>query len=205
MCGLFGIQYSDPQKNSSENIKRDIELFSKLSRTRGTDTFGVSISQGETENIFKINEDSRIALKRKDYNLFLNKNLQLLASPLSINGQTRLVTNGTKFVNLNNQPIITKNIIGTHNGIIIHNESELKNNQEVLEGYKTKSDSLILFEKLSEIYENDNIGYIKSYNNYFRNIIGSFSVAFRLMSKKINFLSSNCGSLYYYLDGENLV
>jgi glucosamine--fructose-6-phosphate aminotransferase (isomerizing) len=204
MCGLFGIQYSDPQKNSSENIKRDIELFSKLSRTRGTDTFGVSISQGDTENIFKINEDSRIALKRKDYNLFLNKNLQLLASPLSINGQTRLVTNGTKFVNLNNQPIITKNIIGTHNGIIIHNESELKNNQEVLEGYKTKSDSLILFEKLSEIYENDNIGYIKDYNNYFRNIIGSFSVAFRLMSKKINFLSSNCGSLYYYSDGENL-
>lgn len=205
MCGLFGLQYSYTEKNSSKNIKHDIKLLSTLSRTRGTDTFGISISSGNTENIFKINEDSHKAVKRKDYNLFVDKNLSQIDSPLSINGQTRLVTNGTKFENLNNQPIITKNITGTHNGIIIHDELKLKQNQKVLEGYEVKSDSLILFEKLSDIYENNYNDYIKNYQDYLKNLVGNFSIAFRVMPKKVNFLSSNCGSLYYYFDSKNLV
>ena len=32
-------------------------------------------------------------------------------------GQTRLVTNGSKFSYKNNQPLLTNNIIGVHNGI----------------------------------------------------------------------------------------
>ena len=184
MCGLFGLQYSYTKKNSFKNIKYDIELLSTLSRTRGTDTFGISISSGDTENIFKINEDSHKAVKRKDYNLFLDKNLSQLDSSMSINGQTRLVTNGTKFKNLNNQPIITKNITGTHNGIIVHDELKLKQNQKVLEGYEVKSDSLILFEKLSDIYENNYNDYITNYQNYLKDLVGNFSVAFRVMPKK---------------------
>jgi glutamine---fructose-6-phosphate transaminase (isomerizing) len=205
MCGLFGLHYSFTKKDSSDNIKQDIKILTKLSRTRGTDTFGISISSNDKENIFKINEDPLKALERIDYNSFIKENLNQLNSPLSINGQTRLVTNGTKFVDLNNQPIITKNITGTHNGIIVHSELTLNNNLEVLEGYKTKSDSLILFEKLSEFYDNNKVEFIENFQNYFKKLVGNFSIAFRVMPKKLNFLSSNCGSLYYYCDNKNLI
>ena len=33
-------------------------------------------------------------------------------------GQTRLVTNGSKFSYKNNQPLLTNNIIGIHNGYL---------------------------------------------------------------------------------------
>ena len=38
------------------------------------------------------------------------------------------MTNGTKFIFENNQPIITKNILGVHNGIIVNRNYE--NNSE---------------------------------------------------------------------------
>ena len=88
MCGLFGLHYSFTKKDSSDNIKQDIKILTKLSRTRGTDTFGISISSNDKENIFKINEDPLKALERIDYNSFIKENLNQLNSPLSINGQT---------------------------------------------------------------------------------------------------------------------
>jgi glucosamine--fructose-6-phosphate aminotransferase (isomerizing) len=205
MCGLFGIQYLYKKNISLKNIEKDVQLLTKLSRIRGTDTFGISISSEDKESIFKINEDPKRAIKRKDYKLFLKKNLDTLSFPVGINGQTRLVTNGTKFVDLNNQPIITKNIIGTHNGILIFDNIGIKNNAEILEGYKVKSDSLNFYENLSKIYEKDENNFIKNFKDYLQDLVGNFSVAFRVMPKKINFLSSNCGSLYYYLDDKSLV
>ena len=73
MCGLFGIQYLYKKNISLKNIEKDVQLLTKLSRIRGTDTFGISISSEDKESIFKINEDPKRAIKRKDYKLFLKK------------------------------------------------------------------------------------------------------------------------------------
>ena len=39
-------------------------------------------------------------------------------------GQTRLVTNGSKFSYSNNQPLETENIVGVHNGIFANLEGK---------------------------------------------------------------------------------
>ena len=77
-----------------------------------------------TKKIFKVNCDPLESINRKDYLEYLDSFFSLdHLKPFSLIGQTRLVTNGTKFLS-NNQPIITDNIIGVHNGIIINNDIE---------------------------------------------------------------------------------
>ena len=207
MCGIFGIYSKNLNEITSNNIEKDINLLSNLSRTRGQDTFGLSISINEKENIFKINADPKEIFKRKDFKSFIKntfKNLNTLKS-VSIIGQTRLVTNGTKFLADNNQPIITKNIIGVHNGIIVNknlDESQIKFNKE---GHNVKSDSLNLFEDLSSIFNNDYKNFYTDYIKYLNQIDGNYSISFRIPSLKLNFLSSNCGSLYFINSEEYLI
>ena len=113
MCGIFGINFKN-EVNLKKTIPADIKLLSNLSRSRGQDTFGVCVSFKEDEKIYKQNIDPKQALKREDFKDFITSALNPVKEDdiVLVNGQTRLVTNGTKFIFENNQPIITKNILG---------------------------------------------------------------------------------------------
>ena len=206
MCGIFGIYTRQVKKINKKNIIQDLNLFSKLSLNRGQDTFGLAFSKDQKEYVYKVNTHPIKALKRKDFVNFIDpifKNFDDIKY-FSIIGQTRLVTNGTKFLAENNQPIITKNIIGIHNGIIIEKNKNnfLKQNQE---SYNIKSDSLILFENLNKYVTENKDNFYKKYVDHLNNVDGNYSIAFRIPSLKLNFLSSNCGSLYYFSSDEYLI
>ena len=186
------------KKKKFKNLLNDIKLFSELSIDRGQDTFGLAFSTEYKEYVYKVNTHPLEVFKRKDFKEFTKPIFEeeKIGNIISIIGQTRLVTNGTKFLATNNQPILSKNIIGVHNGIIVDNEPDLlkKNNQE---GYNVKSDSLLLFENLSEYFSENSKNFIVYLNDYLKNIDGNYSIAFRIPCLKLSFLSSNCGSLYY--------
>ena len=55
-------------------------------------------------------------------------------------GQTRLVTNGSKFSYSNNQPLETENIVGVHNGIFANLEEKILKKRETM-----KALMLVLF------------------------------------------------------------
>ena len=204
MCGIFGFSYQgNIEANKFSTIEDDIKLFTQLSKIRGSDTFGVSASSEKKNFIYKVNTDPEKAIKRKDYKSFLKDSIDKINSDnnnfLTFIGQTRLVTNGTKFLYVNNQPIIVKNIIGVHNGIIVNAERETNKKTVNLEGHNIKSDSLEFYENLDKIfYENDN--FLKNYLNYMKSVIGNYSIAFRTLSSSKLILSSNCGALYYLYD-----
>ena len=172
MCGIFGINFKN-KDNLKKIIPADIKLLSNLSRSRGQDTFGICISTKENEKIYKQNIDPKKALKREDFKDFIASSLNLAEEndSILINGQTRLVTNGTKFVFENNQPIITKNILGTHNGIIVNKNFENNNEKINFEGYMIKSDSLLFFEDLNNLFSRDKKNFTENLKNYLKNII----------------------------------
>ena len=58
----------------------------------------------------------------------------------------------------------------------------------------------MFFEKLSEISDKEE--FISSYLEFLKNIIGNYSIAFFLKNENKIFISSNCGSLYYYIDND---
>ena len=73
------------------------------------------------------------------------------------------------------------------------------------EGYKVKSDSLILFENLSNLFLQSRDNFVENLNKYLNNIEGNYSIYFRVPDIKLNFLSSNCGSLYYLINEKYLI
>lgn len=206
MCGIFGLHLKKTI-NYNNNLKKDIELFTKLSRVRGQDTFGLLISHNNNEKIYKINSDPLKCLNRADYKKFCNRIVNEFnnSMPVIVMGQTRLVTNGTKFLAKNNQPIITKNIIGTHNGIIVNSDIKIySDKKQNIEGYNVESDFLNFYQNLSKIYSDNPINFLENFDKYLDKIDGNFSISFRMPSLKLNFLSSNCGSLYYSIHNDKL-
>jgi glutamine---fructose-6-phosphate transaminase (isomerizing) len=206
MCGIFGINFKNVV-NLKKTIPADIKLLSNLSRSRGQDTFGICISTKEDEKIYKQNIDPKKTLERKDFKDFITSALNPVEENdiVLVNGQTRLVTNGTKFVFENNQPIITKNILGVHNGIIVSKNYENNSEKVNYEGFMIKSDSLLFFEDLSNLFSKDKENFIENLNNYLKNVDGNYSIYFRIPSLKLNFLTSNCGSLYFTNNDSKLI
>ena len=53
MCGIFGFSYTNKiDQNKFSNIEGDIRLFTHLSKIRGSDTFGVSLSSESKNYVF---------------------------------------------------------------------------------------------------------------------------------------------------------
>ncbi|MAJ50027.1 MAG: hypothetical protein CMB82_00210 [Flammeovirgaceae bacterium] len=210
MCGIFGFSYlSNNETNKFSIIENDIKLFTQLSKIRGSDTFGISASSEKKNFVYKVNADPEKAIKRKDYNFFLKNSIDEINSDsnkfLTFIGQTRLVTNGTKFLYVNNQPIIVKNIIGVHNGIIVNTDHATAEKTVNLEGHNIKSDSLEFYENLDKIFHKNN-NFIIDYLNYLKSVIGNYSIAFRTLDSSKIILSSNCGALYYlYHEDKNFL
>ena len=137
------------------------------------------------------------AIKKNEYNNFLDSHLKnKIINKAIVIGQTRLVTNGSKFSYSNNQPLLTDNIIGVHNGIFTNLEKNDKEKTINYESYDVTSDSLIFFENLSSVAHKEN--FIEEYQKYLKNINGNYSIAFLVKNENKLFLSSNCGSLYFY-------
>ena len=201
MCGIFGISKKELTPINFDNVIKDIEHYVNSSQKRGSDTFGLSFKLDDEIILYKANEKPLSSIKRKNYIEFLHKFLKpKIDKNLLMIGQTRLVTNGSKFSYFNNQPVETKNIIGIHNGIFTNLEDENSEKTKNYESYDVKSDSLIFFENISKLSSNEN--FLKDFFNYLKNIIGNFSIAFYIQNENKIFISSNCGSLFYYYDNE---
>ena len=207
MCGIFGFSLGRNLLSTETNsVKNDIKKFVKLSITRGTDAFGININYDENNYIYKSNSNPKIAIKRKEYNKFIDEKLKLASIKknfFNYFGQTRLVTNGTKFFYKNNQPISLNRITGLHNGIILfNNEKELDQSKKNYESFQMKSDSLSFFERLEKKSEENDESTIKCFMEFIDEIDGNFSIAFTDLKEQILLISSNCGSLYYFHDIE---
>lgn len=122
MCGIFGI-ISD----SKINIK-DLNVLVKHSKQRGQDSSGLITFSDNQYNVY-----------RADYNVDKLKRKVALDETNVIFGHSRLITNGQE----DNQPVVKKNLMTIHNGIIVNDDSiwselsskrELKIDSEVILG-----------------------------------------------------------------------
>ena len=97
-------------------------------------------------------------------------------------------------------------IIGLHNGIIVNQNYQIQSNEKLnYEGYKVKSDSLVLFESLSDLFSKNKDKFLEELEEFQNNIEGNYSIYLRVPEKKVNILSSNCGSLYYLMNENYLI
>ncbi len=202
MCGIFGVsnKLTDSPSDNLKLFSKDLKTLTQISEQRGSDTFGFVIKNDKNNFLYKINQKPSEALSRADLkNFLINKLNHNKIDSISIIGQTRLVTNGSKFSIENNQPLKTNNAIGVHNGIFVNIELDKASTiTKKYESFYERSDSLKFYEKISELVNRKD--FIHNYLELLKNLRGNYSLAFFLKDYQEIFLSSNCGSLYYYYD-----
>ena len=135
MCGIFF--YSEKNKYIKKKILTKIIKFSEK---RGLDNLGVCFKNSDIE-ILKNN-----ILEEKIYNSKRFKNIILKKNNFAF-GQCRLVTDGPRFKQEYNQPIITSKFIGTHNGIILDYSKN-----EYSENISSENDTRNFYQDLTKTY-----------------------------------------------------
>ncbi len=195
MCGIFGIV---TQGNQNTHLEKYIRKLFLLTEPRGRQASGIAIKTSDAISVYKRPTTSSKFVNSKDYHNFLktisfNKNEAIFSL-----GHCRLVTDGSELIDTNNQPIISSNIVGVHNGVL-NNIYDFPINKP-LNNENERSDSEVFFEYL----DSKEFNYQRLYSSL-SEIKGAASIG--LLHKDLNdmFLYSNFGSLYYQKINEQLI
>lgn len=195
MCGIFGIVATKESNLSANDAHRAVKCLFHLSERRGREAAGLSIASpvNNTIRIFKQPLPPSQMLKLSNFDAFLKESLNgHVKEGISIIGHSRLVTNGTQVLAENNQPIVQKNVVGIHNGIIV-NDRQLKERFSASNGI-SDSDSSLLFELIDQWTDPSLTEALKK---IYHHIEGSASIAFFHKEFPALTLATNTGSLYY--------
>ncbi len=209
MCGIFGLAISRDYPITGKQVKNQVDLLFRLSETRGKEAAGIALMNEREITVFKRPLRAKKFIQKKDYQqLFQEKNNinctnKKSIHPVAVIGHSRLVTNGAYEVHENNQPVITSNLVGVHNGIIV-NDEELWKTQ--VKGPRTAEvDSEIIF-ALIEKYLTIRDDLIWAITSAFKILKGTASIATFVADYNALILYTNNGSLYIAtLPGKNFI
>ena len=148
MCGIFGVS-SNKKTKKSQGL---LEYLANRSLSRGLDTSGLVFVQ-ESVQVLKSFDRIDSLLTTKQYRSAVNS-LSEDESYL-IFGHSRLVTNGAVFREEFNQPIVTDELVGVHNGIVVMGgkENVSKEGKETFEDWDAVSDSYKFYSEFSILLE----------------------------------------------------
>lgn len=174
MCGLTGVIFGQ-KKRTKKDYKEIKQIFTSMfifSEQRGHHASGLATldTEGKT-TLYKIPLPPTRMTTVSGFNRVLdtlsNKTTLLI-------GHSRWKTVGTEFNNNNNQPLISGNILGTHNGTI-------QNASKLFKQYQFKRlaevDSEILF-RMADASLQDGVINTQTYKNYLSECQGNLSCVF---------------------------
>lgn len=120
MCGIFGIISSENSSVSHSFFKDSLSSLAILSESRGKDSSGICIQNGEAHSLQVLKGPIPISklLQKSESKVLLKSSLVSKQNATLAFGHARLVTNGTQLTADNNQPVIKDGLVGVHNGII---------------------------------------------------------------------------------------
>lgn len=192
MCGIFGIVISNPDACAFANITPATNDLLLLSESRGKEAAGILTRVHTDIHVYKEPVGARSFLQSETYRRLLTMTSAYAKNSVII-GQTRLATNGLQTENKNNQPVVTDNTVGVHNGIIV-NDHELWSILKKKPKYEV--DTEVIFELINRYIA---LGYSHhgAIQKMYARIEGSASLAMVFADSNIVAVSTNTGSLYY--------
>lgn len=189
MCGIFGLFLKNASVPESQ-VEKTLHSLLLNSRERGRDSAGIFLKNENDSVILKRIGDPKELIRDTEFSSsvrsFIEKNQTFL-----LMGQSRLVMSGSVISNESNQPILTNNLVGLHNGIFTAvNGEELK----ILTDFQEESDSC-RFYNLMDQASSDSKGE-DFFQKFLDTVKGSYSIAFYSHKSGELHLASNTGSLY---------
>ena len=202
MCGILGIVVSKNCNLNLTSTKKVVDTLFKLSETRGKESAGIAIKDSVNNRIclYKAPIPASSIIVQEEYNKLFN---YLSTPPYAAIAHSRLVTNGSQFDNLNNQPVVKDGCVVVHNGIIT-NVDQLWEKYESTSSRKYEVDTEIIATVLRKKLK-DGLSISKSIKDVFDEIEGSASVGILLDNYSKLVLATNTGSLYYLISNNCVV
>ncbi|MDY6934528.1 MAG: hypothetical protein SVZ03_09950 [Spirochaetota bacterium] len=198
MCGIFGLIRTGKSEFPQSKIQPIVNNLFRLSESRGKEAAGIAISSNNSIQVFKQPIPASQLIKKKEYQeLFynINKENESLNNvhPIAIIGHTRLVTNGSMELNINNQPIIKDGMVGVHNGIIVNDDELWENNSNIEKHYDIDTEVIV---SLISKFLKETKSLEESIKKTFSLINGSASISILFNNSNNLLLATNTGSLY---------
>ena len=190
MCGIFGWITGKNADISNDVFAKGIEELLLLSETRGKESSGICCVDQEAIQVYKKNIRAKKLMGTKIFKGMLHHIDPTRGSVVM--GHARMVTNGCREDNKNNQPVIRNDLVCIHNGIIV-NDTELWENHTDLT--RTAEVDTEVFLALMEKYKYQN-GLLEAFHKCLEEIKGSLSIALIDRTSDYVLLYTNIGSLY---------
>ena len=193
MCGIFGFTQ---MRNATLNEQIQIlkELF-KEEEFLGDKATGLSILKDDTIAVLKGPVKASEFIETEKFEIFVARHLK---DANAVIGHCRQPTKGRETFNFNNHPIITPNVVGSHQGII-GNDNELWKSPFMSCKKQGQVDSeaaiAYLSSLLGSLSRTTYISHKEAINRTAKALTGSFTIAFfSRLNPKYLYLFTNKGS-----------
>src|ERR1044071_7848160 len=146
MCGIFGITVGTGSFGAKKTaaVLKDLFLFSE---SRGKEASGIALCKGEEIQVLKSAVAGSSMIRSTQYRQLLAETVNGANhgphEPLTIIGHSRLVTDGSRYDQGNNQPVIAGNCVGIHNGIVVNNEEIWRQQSDLRRQYQVDSEVIL--------------------------------------------------------------
>lgn len=198
MCGIFGLFANPSSGLTPKAIKTILSRIMILSESRGKEAAGVALLNQGTVQVYKQAVPVSEMLRTQEFKMLIDRSLThskgKLNQPVTIVGHSRLVTNGDQNTSGNNQPVMTPDVVGVHNGIIV-NEQELWSKFPHFQR-QTDVDTEVLFFLISHFIRQTG-SLVKGAQCAYEEIYGVANIAVFLRDFGQLMLATNNGSLYF--------
>ena len=194
MCGIFGAVVARDSAFHHSKQEQLVRLFT-LSASRGKEAAGLAIANAGSLVVFKEPMPATKMVRMPAFRqLVENELVDRGGSGLAFIGHSRLVTDGAREVNLNNQPVLSNGFVGIHNGIVVNHEQLWTAHGSVRRQFEV--DSEVIF-ALFRDHLRAGDGVARAVSRTFGELRGAASVAALSDDRDQLLLATNNGSLYY--------
>ena len=201
MCGIFGISVNENTPLSPSELRsllRDLQL---LSESRGKEAAGLAVSSTDTIEVLKSAVSASKMVRTQAYGDLLNAFLlngsspkkASLNRPLTFVGHSRLVTTGSQYNPLNNQPVNTDWAVGVHNGIVVNHDDLWARYPTLQRRYEVDSEVIL---QLLRLFHEESGSLVDATRRTFAELKGAASIAVLFQDLDALLLATNNGSLY---------
>ena len=196
MCGIFGaVIAGESQLRTRRQLERSVERLFALSESRGKEAAGLAFTNESALAVYKAAVPASEMVRDGTYKAFFREAAaEAHRNGVAFIGHSRLVTDGVREVNRNNQPVIADGVVGIHNGIIVNHAALWARHGHLRRQYEV--DSEIIFALVRDhLARGATLG--QATQSTFAELEGAASIAILFDDRDQLLLATNNGSLYY--------
>ena len=198
MCGILGVAWNAKPFIVQKDIKAIVRDLLVLSMSRGKEASGVAVMQNGKAEVLKKPWAAQQLVRSNEYAAILDSCLRATTRtplPTAILGHSRLVTNGGRELECNNQPVEHQYLMAVHNGIITNVDQIWSNHPDLTRTCEVDTESLLALLEL-------NLRKYSDLNECFQETLscieGAVSAGILDAKRSKVYLLTNTGSLYVY-------